>query len=69
MDTIKNILHVHNSFIIQSSYANFVVVHQTSRKTTRPLTDQGEISEVQRILELEVSVGKEVIWQKAIIQL
>jgi hypothetical protein len=62
MDTIKNILYVHNSFIIQSSYANFTVVHQTSRKTTRPLMDQDENSELQRI------PGKEVILRKAIIQ-
>jgi hypothetical protein len=62
METIKNILYAYNSFIIQSSYANFTVVHQTSQKTTRLLMDQAENAKLQRILE------KEVILQKAIIQ-
>jgi N12 class adenine-specific DNA methylase len=62
METIKNILYAHNSFIIQSSYANFTVVHQTSQKATRLLMDQAENAKLQRILE------KEVILQKAIIQ-
>lgn len=54
METIENILYAHNSFTIQSSYANFTVVHQTSQKTTRLLMDQAENAKLQRILEKEV---------------